>query len=440
MKKLFLPFLLLWVVALQAQSTSQPAIRCGNDIFGQILRDRYPDLDQAFQSTFETARQNAGPVGQRSPYTINVVVHVLWKEPEENLADDIILDQIAVLNEDYAHTNADAGELRAAFQDVAGSADIQFNLAQVVRVNTDKLFEIDLFGTNLLAEAKHDADGGSDAWDPEHYLNVWICNIQPLTLGGLELGQILGFAFPPNNLANWPADNGAPTAGEDGVVLDYRVIGRNNPNTILIPGTTDQLVVRGRSAVHEIGHYLGLRHIWGDGGVLGLPNDCAQSDGIDDTPFAAAQSNFDCDKTKNTCEQVEDFYSQDMPDLIENYMDYASEDCMVMFTGGQIELMRSVLEGPRAGLLTPVGTHAPNTVANWQISPNPAGDFTRIALKNASPARLLLHDAQGRLVQETAIVEGQQQLTLETGALPAGLYFVELQSAAGNSTQRLLVK
>jgi len=437
--KYFLAALLsLAAFCLQAQQLV-PKILCGNDLFSNLVREKYPELQQSFDQTFEQASQ-AG-AGDRSPLTINVVVHVVWNNPAENLADDIIADQIQVLNEDYNRLNADTGNLRAVFQAAAGNAQINFQLASIVRVQTSSLFEVDVLGSNLLGNLKHDNQGGSDAWSTDNYLNIWICKIQPLTIFGLEIGQILGFAFPPNNLNNWPTQSGSPIANEDGVVLDYRVIGRNNPNTIEVPGG-GLLDIKGRSAVHEIGHYLGLRHIWGDGGTFG-PNDCAQSDGIDDTPFANAQSAFDCDITKNTCEQVEMFYNEDVPDLIENYMDYSSESCMNMFTQGQVSLMRNVLQGPRSGLLNPVSTASPDVYAiDWNLYPNPASGQVTVAfsLQNASSVGIQVIGLDGRvcrLVAPQLYAAGKHQATLDTQGLGTGIYIVQIQTADGTASRRL---
>ncbi|MCC6283503.1 MAG: T9SS type A sorting domain-containing protein [Saprospiraceae bacterium] len=427
-----------------AQTTPLPVI-CGNEVFSHIVREKYPELDAAFRQTFEEAQRNShAAAAQRSALNVRVVVHVVWNGPEENLADSIILNQIQVLNEDYNRMNADTGNLRPDFQFVAGSADIHFELAEIVRVQTDALFEIDVLGNDLLSSLKSNATGGSDAWDTEHYLNIWVCKIQPTTIFGFPVGQILGFAFPPNGLANWPEGSNAPTAEEDGVVIDFRAFGSNNPNVVENPGGGDNLVMKGRTPVHEVGHYLGLRHIWGDGGLFG-PNDCAQSDGIEDTPFASAQSAFDCDLSKNSCEQVELFYNEDPLDLVENYMDYSSESCMNMFTKGQVAQMRSVLMGPRAGLLDPVSTRQPVAALDCKLFPNPAQDRVVLALQMQDQAEVNIRitGADGRSVLDIpkqTYFPGQQQIALDTRRLPTGMYFVHIQANEKTAVQKLSIQ
>lgn len=437
-------FLLAGWASLYAQNTPLPII-CGQEVFSHIVQEKYPERAEAIRATFEEAKRlGHNEVRQRSPLTIQVVVHVVWNETDENLSDAIIEDQIRVLNEDYNRLNADTSDLREEFQFVAGNADIHFELAQIVRVQTQELFEIDVLGGDLLSNLKSDATGGSDAWDTEHYLNIWVCKIQPTTIFGLEVGQILGFAFPPDGLSHWPDDSSAPTAGEDGVVIDFRAFSSINPNPIENPTDGSTLNMKGRTPVHEVGHYLGLRHIWGDGGLFG-PNDCAQSDGVDDTPFANAQSEFDCDKTKNSCEQVELFYNEDPLDLVENYMDYSSEECMNMFTKGQVEIMRGVLMGPRAGLLSSVSTHQPASVLQSSLAPNPANDraLLRFQLPEAREVSIQVLSADGRRVIDLHAQQygsGLQQVSLDTRHLATGMYLVQVQSGATVEVKKLAVQ
>lgn len=439
--------LLLFAANFSFAQTSAPLpILCGNEVFDHILKNRYPELRQAFQSSFDENLNHPPAAGDRSPKTIRVVVHVVWNSPEENLADSVILNQIAVLNEDYNRQNADTANLRPAFLPVAGNPQITFELAEIKRVQTSALFELDLFGSSIFANLKTSSEGGSDARDPDKYLNIWICKIQPISFGGITIGQVLGLAFPPNNLANWPPDTGAPAPEQDGVVLDYRIIGRNNPNTIAVPGGAGNLVVRGRTATHEVGHYLGLRHIWGDGGVLGQPNDCNQSDGIDDTPFANAQSAFDCDITRNTCSKIEPFYSADMPDLIENYMDYSSEACMNMFTQGQANLMQNVLDGPRKNLVQTSSSPSPVSDAAMPVLfPNPARAGRTVLSLPAGwqSAAIDLVGPDGRMIRRLPVSDfsgkSEQQIAFDTHNLSPGWYAVRVLTTDRVWVERLIV-
>jgi hypothetical protein len=434
---------LFWLTLTPAGSAQKGSILCGNDLFSGIVSRHYPALQQDFNTTFESALKHA-PQRNSEPLTVNVVVHIVWKEAAENLDESIILDQMRILNEDFNRLNADTANLRPFFKPEAGSPGIHFELADIVRVQTDVDFAVDILGTNLLPEVKHDDLGGSDAWDTDQYLNIWVCHIQPIEIFGIVIGQILGFAFPPNNLDNWPENSGAPTPDEDGVVIDYRVFGSNNPNVVENPGGGGAITVKGRTPVHEVGHYFGLRHIWGDGGILG-PNDCAQSDGIDDTPYANAESAFDCDTTKNTCTQTEAYYGADVPDLIENYMDYASEDCMNMFTNGQAQLMQNVLQGPRSGLLMPFSAvERTSEPMDLRIMPNPTdGDF-EIVFENEkmTDASVIIRDANGRVMAEREkelFMPGMHAIPFNESGLPPGMYFVEIRNNRAVHAEKMIV-
>ncbi len=442
MTKSLLLLTFLWTLSLEAQSPLRPIV-CGNEIFSDIVRTNYPSLQESFDKVFNDAL--VSPAARNlEPLTVNVVVHIVWKNAAENLDDSIILDQMRILNEDFNRNNVDTINLRTFFQPEAGSPGIHFELADVIRVQTDVDFSVDLLGTNLLPEVKADNLGGSNALDPDQFLNIWVCKIQPITIFGLEVGQILGFAFPPNNLANWPENSGAPDPFEDGVVIDFRVFGSNNPNPIEIAGGGGLLDVKGRTPVHEVGHYFGLRHIWGDGGLVGA-NDCAQSDGIDDTPFANAQSAFDCDTTKNTCTQLETHYNADVPDLIENYMDYSSETCMNMFTKGQSALMRNVLMGPRSGLLSPPASVEESIAGiSFRIEPNPNnGEFTvTFQLVEACDATLRIVNTNGQtmgVVGSQKYLPGTHRKTFGGVSLLPGMYFVEIRNEKGAFAEKMIV-
>ena len=427
-------------VFLHAQTPIKPVI-CGNEVLHDIWQKNYPVLIDNTNQTFENARHAPRDL-RNDPLEVNVVFHIVWNDATENLADSIIQNQLDILNRDFNKLNADTNQLRSLFKPITGNANIHFNLASIVRVHTDELFSVDILGTNLLPEVKHTADGGSDAWDPTHYINIWVCKIQPIVIFGLEVGQLFGFSFPPNNLPNWPTENGAPTPGEDGLVIDFRAVGANNPNTILNPGTSETLVVKGRTPVHEMGHYFGLRHIWGDGGLLG-PNDCQQSDGIDDTPYADAQSNFDCDTSKNTCGQLEPFYNADVPDLVENYMDYASEECMVMFTHGQVDLMRNVLLDPRSGLLENVSaTHDILTTSAIKITPNPANDVLTVQLMDDGDKIQMINlvDFNGKIILQQRDFSSSSKARLSINDLPSGMYIMEVISSKGRQTGKVIIQ
>lgn len=230
--------------------------------------------------------------------TIPVVFHVVYNNASQNVSEEQLLSQIDVLNEDFRRLNADASSTLGIFQPVAADVEIEFCLAQsdptglpfggITRTQTS----VGAFGTDNAI--KFDNSGGKDAWPNDVYLNFWVCDLS---------AGLLGYAqFPGGDDAT------------DGIVCDYRYTGRigNIANG-----------VRGRTATHEVGHWLNLRHVWGDG-------DCSVDDFVDDTPIASG-SNFGCPFGTNSCDEG----PEDLPDMFQNYMDYSDDDCTNLYTIGQ---------------------------------------------------------------------------------------------------------
>lgn len=430
----------IFLMTLTAQlSSAQNKILCGQDIILKKLEENYPGYKKSADKTFTQTKNSIAVQKTSTPsYTINVVVHVVWKDPSENLADSIIQSQIDVLNEDYNRLNPDTGNLRSFFSPIAGNANIHFNLSQVIRKQTTTDFNISLSSSSMPSEMKHDAQGGSDAVDPQHYLNLWICKIQPITWMGITIGQVLGFAFPPNNLSNWPANSGAPDPSDDGVVIDFRCIGRNNPNPI-DPGTGSALNIRGRTPTHEVGHYLGLRHIWGDGQGFGSGNNCTGNDGIDDTPKADNQSNFDCDTTKNTCVDTLQWTAADAPDLIENYMDYSAETCMNMFSAGQVAHMQATLAGPRNDLVNgSVAVKAVSAMKEIRMFPNPAKEQITFDFGGQAVNRIEICNVMGAVVLSASTINSDK-LQINISNLNEGSYIAKVFGTNNVQIKKIIV-
>ncbi len=270
---------------------------------------------------------------QAEPRVIPVVVHVLHNGTaigvEANISDAQILSQIRVLNEDFRRKNADAIRTPAEFLPVAADANIEFILAKQDPNGLPTTGIVRKQGPKTVY-APEDATliGETSQWNPEEYLNIWVV---PL------VSPFLGYAtFPTSNL---PGLNFTPSSAiRDGVTVDYLFFGTG-------PGTAAN--TNGRTTTHEVGHYLGLRHIWGDGG-------CEVDDFVLDTPNQDNPNNSICNDNPSR-------FSCGNNNMIQNYMDYTPDPCMNLFTKGQVERFDVVLANSprRASLVNSRGTKEP---------------------------------------------------------------------------------
>tara|TARA_B100000508_G_scaffold141097_1_gene146960 strand:+ start:52227 stop:53531 length:1305 start_codon:yes stop_codon:yes gene_type:complete len=394
-----------------------------------------PGFKAHVDQQFNIAKQHHHTKANKSQlYTIPVVVHVVYNTQDQNLPDSVIFRQIQTLNEDYQRLNADTVNMRADFDIVKGSPNIKFQLAQIdpqgnpstgitrTETTTETFGDLGLIQGDFstLEQVKQTAEGGHDPWDQDRYLNIWVCNMEIFNTPAL-----LGYASPPAGLPNWPP--GSIPNISDGVVIQYQAFGANNSNSLDMG--QGPINVLGRTCTHEVGHYLGLRHIWGDGG-------CTEQDGIDDTPNASDQSQFDCDDTKNTC--TDNIQNVDLPDMIENYMDYSAEECQNSFTQGQIDLMRGVLENQRYDLVhdNPASVEIEELASS--IYPNPVTSELNVSFDNGIASSVEIYGMNGRLIQSHQ--PESSVLTMDVNAMESGVYLVHIKSNSGHTSVKKFVK
>ena len=311
---------------------SQSTIRCYTDEMDAALRANNPDLPsrEEFENWLNTeVNQNSASKIIGGVYYIPVVFHVIHSGEAvgsgTNVSMAAMQSQIDVLNEDFRKLLGSNGWNT---NPVGADTKIEFCLAQ--RRPNGTAFAVGEPGVNRIlystigatappfSTAYIDAtiktwtyNGGvataTRGWDPNKYMNIWLCNIS---------GGVLGYAqFPTSPLGGMGC--GAQAVATDGVVFLYNSIGKSSVTGY--PGPYNE----GRTATHEIGPWLGLRHIWGDGG-------CTIDDFCNDTPEAAA-ANFGCPAGTNSCTAAPDAGV----DQIENYMDYTDDLCMNIFTNDQ---------------------------------------------------------------------------------------------------------
>jgi PBP1b-binding outer membrane lipoprotein LpoB len=271
------------------------------------LQKRMDEIE-AFTARFSSQHVNGKLESDGVTMTIPVYVNVLYNTAAQNISDAQIQSQIDVLNEDYDGANADVNSTNTYQSVKAGTTNIKFVLAGIVRKST----AVTSWSTN--DAMKKSSQGGIDPTNPTTSLNMWSCNIS---------NGILGYAqFPGGSSAT------------DGVVILYSAFGSRAKHPA---GTYVNTYDLGRTATHEVGHWLNLRHIWGD-------RRCGD-DLVGDTPGHDG-ANYGCpalSTSKCSGRPIE---------MTMNYMDYTDDRCMYMFTAGQETRMRATFAagGPRAGL------------------------------------------------------------------------------------------
>jgi len=299
---------------------------CGTMVVHERLLRTSPEYMAARARSETHAFQLAGrgwAAGRTGVTVIPVVVHVVHQTNAQNVSDAQIHSQLDVLNRDYRKTNPDVGSTPAVFLPLAADARVEFELA-TTDPQGNATDGIDRVQTNTVSFSDDDgvkaaATGGADPWPADKYLNIWVCQLG---------GGLLGYAQFP----------GGPAA-TDGVVILHTGFGTS--------GTAAAPFNLGRTATHEIGHWLNLRHIWGDDG-----NGCNGDDFVSDTPNAGGP-NFGSPAFPHvTCNNGPN------GDLFMNYMDYVDDAAMFLFTSGQVTRMQAALDSDRSS----IGTTKPGPV------------------------------------------------------------------------------
>ncbi len=367
------------------------------------------------------------PVGNASTDTvlnqrinIPVIIHVLYNTAEQNISDAQILSQLAVLNEDYNRLNADTVMTPNVFKPLAGNAKISFCLARLDVKGRATTGIIRTYTTQQSFTAndamKYSAQGGDDAWDCTKYLNIWVCNLDSISLG---YGT-----FPGG-----PADR-------DGVVVGYNVFG-----TVGVLRTPFN---KGRTATHEIGHWLGLKHTWGDAicgddSIADTPQQEYYNTGCPSFPHLSA-----CSPNANG-------------DMFMDFMDFTDDGCMNMFTVDQVMEMKSlfVAGGPRSSFLNayqcdslmPQGGALPQTPSGIDtvvvqptisVYPNPAHEKVTIETSGFSVIgkTAYLYTATGIKILDVPVT--QPKITVNLSGVPAGIYILRIGEVTNVFTAKII--
>jgi hypothetical protein len=339
--KLVLPLIF---VAVSIVGLSQE--RCGTieymkKIHGENLSQNGEKFEQWLERKIRLQKGASGN-RQQAIYQVPVVVHIIHSGEAvgtgKNISDAQILSQIEVLNEDYQRMNADASDTPAEFQSVAGGIDLEFVLAKQDPEGLATNGIVRVAGTKSSWTINDNYELKSlSYWPSDDYLNIWVCN----------LSGLLGYAqFPVSNLPG--LENSSDNALTDGVVIAYNAFGSIEDGSFPLLSKYNQ----GRTTTHELGHFFGLRHTWGDD-----DGECSGTDYVNDTPNQGGSSSGCPTHPQTTCSVTA---------MFQNYLDYTDDVCMNLFTQDQVSRMIAVLENSprRASLLTSPGLQDPAPVAN----------------------------------------------------------------------------
>lgn len=318
-KKTLTIILITSVLSIHAQE------RCGTEIITKHRMEKYPEYKIARQKVnIQTENWITSHSNDQSKtiITIPVVVHVVWNTTAENILDARILEQIEILNNDYRRTNVDVVNTPGVWQGISADCEIEFCLATtdpsgnstngITRTSTTQP-SFGMTGDPVMSTSS----GGANPWNQDDYLNIWVCNLG---------NNLLGYASQPSSWSN----------PNDGVVINYKHFG--------LSGNIGAPYNKGRTATHEIGHWLNLDHIWGPD--WGPNSGCNGDDNVADTPNQE-DWNYNCPgfpHNANACGTTNG-------DMFMNYMDYTNDACMNLFTQGQKTRMIAAINQYRPNML-----------------------------------------------------------------------------------------
>lgn len=340
--------------------------------------------------------------------TVPVVVHVLYKNSTQNITDAQIQSQLAVLNKDFRKLNADFSTVvPSVFQPYGADLEIAFCMATkdpngnattgIVRKSVSSSFNFD---------NNYYKSSGDLAWDPTKYLNIWV--------GAFSDTSLLGWAYLPD------------AAGQpyDGLCISYKYFG-----TV---GTVTSPYDKGRTATHEIGHYFGLQHPWGEADYGATPDSsvCGTAGWDDfcaDTP-ATYYPHFDCPTFPDnsyTCTSTVNGA------MFMNFMDYVDDACMAFFTSDQKVITSNTIAGPRASLLNSngcasLGTSEIEKNESIKLYPNPSSQFISVSSPLTNIDEIEVFDTSGKLVFTKTNLKVQEKIDIKS--LSAGIYYVRIYS------------
>jgi hypothetical protein len=411
MRTIFLSIYLLSSLSIFAQRECATQQYVAGIASNANIANRMADVENFIQNSSNNIKSSiangtAGKVFIRIP----VVIHVLYNAPHLNISDEQIKTQLDALNRDFRRQNSDTINTPARFKSLAADVQIEFVLATADpkgRATTGIIRKQTAVAEwNMDDKIKFSANGGDDAWDTRYYLNIWVGKMRSL----------LGYSSAP----------GGPVE-KDGLVISVTAFGTQN-----VSAPYDM----GRTVVHEAGHWMGLKHIWGD-------TYCGD-DLVNDTPKQGGFTSGCPITFRSSCN------NGTMGDMYMNYMDFTNDACMNLFTLGQAERMQTLFQsgGPKNSFLTSKGlndpwleesqvTETPLAKTSLTIFPNPAINELVLSFEDSDAwmgKALRLVSINGAVLQKIKITSNTQKINISK--LQAGMYV--LQGENGN--QKLIEK
>jgi hypothetical protein len=407
---------------------SNGKIRCATTEYNEYLQ-RNPHLAEGEQIESEVVYQT---LDANEIITIPVVVHVIHSGQAigvgRNISDAQVMSQITVLNQDYRRAQNTPGYNN---DPVGADTEIQFCLAQRDPQGnaTNGINRVNLGNTVWNEYNVETILKPQTRWDPTKYLNIWVCQF------GGDLNGTLGYAqFPIGT--GLQGLGGTPTSAlTDGVIIGYQYFGSSS----LASGSYSAPYDKGRTTTHEVGHWLGLRHIWGDNSSCSVNATDSLQDYCPDTPPQDGLNEY-CNTNSYSCGSL---------DMVRNYMDYTNDACMNIFTQDQKTRMRTTMQnGVRRASLKTSNACTPPTASTEDFGlgmislyPNPTSDMLNIVVPDnyELSGNITIYNTVGQQVYSNSIAN-TNLYSVNVSGFNSGVYFVKITKENQTKTLQFIKK